>query len=392
MLAESLQIGVNLASSLAAIYTLPGTWALARWTWSAQRVIPSQVGPESDDPLLILVPAHNEAATLPHTLPALLEQVRKDGRAELVVIADNCSDNTAQIAQELGAMTLTRNDAEHKGKGYALAYAFNAFANFPWYLIVDADSTLDDQYLAKLRQKMASQPDAIQTCYEPTCAKEDRLAALKQWALHAFNVNRQRGRAQRDESVSLLGNGFAISSHSLKRVPYQAGSIVEDFEYQLSLQAAGLKISWLEEVAVHGEMPLGHGEAQQRARWEGGRIAMLRRYGLAMTSQLFHGDTRAWPALQELLLLPLSWHAVLLVIASLGGGLAGWIGLIGFLVLVAHAMQALMELPCHQRNAALKGLLPYLYWKLSQLPNILRSSGKNSPWLRSERHAERRNA
>lgn len=392
MLTESLHIAMGVAGTLSAIYTLPGTWALARWTWAARHRPAEQLGPESNAPILILMPAHNEAATLPRTLPAVLEQARQDGRTQLVVIADNCTDDTAEIALQLGAMSISRRDEQLRGKGYALSHALSVFPHFPWYLIVDADSTLDAQFLAKLRQSMAAQPDAIQARYEPLCEADDRLAELKQWALHAFNVDRQRGRAQLNESVSMLGNGFAVSAQTLQQVPYRAGSIVEDFEYQLSLQAAGLRIHWLEEVAVYGEMPTGNGEATQRARWEGGRIAMLRQYGGPLIRQLLQGNMRAWPALQELLLLPLSWHTALLGLALLGGGLATLIACIGLLVLAAHAALALAELPANQRRGALRGLPHYLLWKLAQLPRILRSSGKNSPWLRSERQAERRNA
>lgn len=390
MFIEPLHTLLSMISGMAAIYTLPGSWALARWSWAARTVHIAQRNSESNAHILILIPAHNEAATLPRTLPPIIEQAAQDGRCTVVLIADNCSDNTAEIAQQLGAITLCRNDDTARGKGHALAHAFHSFPDFPWYLIVDADSRLDDQFLSCLRQKLSEQPDAVQTRYEPDCAVDDPLANLKQWALHAFNVNRQRGRAHLGESVSLLGNGFAISADTLAKVPYQAGSNVEDFEYQLRLQAANLKIRWLEEVAVHGEMPYGQSESTQRVRWEGGRIAMLRQFGGYFSLQLFHNHRMAWPALQELLLLPLSFHSLLLGLACLGGNFSTVLGILGFLILIAHATQALLELKPSQRRGALIGLPRYMLWKLTQLPAILRGSAKNSPWLRSERQAERR--
>lgn len=391
MLIEPLQTTLSIASTLAAIYTLPGSWALARWSWAARKATIAQHHAESNTPILILIPAHNEAATLPRTLPPLLAQATRDGRCGVVLIADNCSDNTAEIARQLGAMTLCRNDPTARGKGHALAYAFRSFPNIPWYLVVDADSTLDEQFLPQLRKKLIEQPDVVQTRYEPDCAPNDPLAHLKQWALHAFNVDRQRGRANLGESVSLLGNGFAISSITLAKVPYHAGSNVEDFEYQLSLQAANLSISWLEDVAVHGEMPYGKSESTQRVRWEGGRIAMLRQYGGYFAKQLLHGNRTAWPALQELMLLPLSFHTLLLILACLGGYFSTVVGALGLLILIAHVTLALSELKPSQRLGALIGLPRYIFWKLLQLPAILRGSAKNSPWLRSERQAERRN-
>ncbi|QKJ67727.1 glycosyltransferase [Deefgea piscis] len=391
MLIEPLQTTLSIASALAAIYTLPGSWALARWSWAARRAAISQSAAESNANIIILIPAHNEAATLPRTLPPILALAEQDGRCTVVVICDNCSDASADIARQLGANALVRHNETARGKGHALAYAFQTLPDRPWYLIVDADSRLDPPFLSVLRQKISSNPAAVQTRYEPDCAAEDPLADLKQWALHAFNVDRQRGRANLGESVSLLGNGFAVSSATLAKVPYQAGSNVEDFEYQLRLQAANLKISWLEDVAVHGEMPYGQSESTQRARWEGGRIAMLRQFFGYFSRQLLRGNRSAWPALQELLLLPLSWHALLLALACLGGVISTGLGLLGVVILLAHVTQALFALPTRQRRGALLGLPRYLLWKLTQLPAILRGRAKNSPWLRSQRQAERSN-
>ncbi|QLG87792.1 glycosyltransferase family 2 protein [Chitinibacter bivalviorum] len=389
MLIETLQSTLGLASMAAAIYTLPGSWALARWTWAARHPMPSVQGPSSNEAILILVPAHNEAATIPRTLPPLMAQSKQDGNSVVVVIADNCTDLTAQIARDLGAIVLERHNETARGKGHALAYAFQTYPDTAWYLIVDADSSLDDDFLFKLRQKISEDPAAIQARYTPDCAADDPRATLKHWALQAFNINRQRGRAKLGESVSLLGNGFALSASTLNQVPYRAGSIVEDFEYQLALQAAGLKISWLEEVAVHGEMPSGSGEKTQRVRWEGGRIAMLRQHCLPLLKQITQGQHQAWSALQELMLLPLNLHALLLLIACLGNSWTSLMGVIGLLILIAHAGFALSELPAGERSTALLSLPRYLIWKLIQLPAILRSSTLNSPWLRSERQAER---
>ncbi|WP_373975561.1 glycosyltransferase family 2 protein [Chitinibacter sp. SCUT-21] len=388
MLIDAIHTTLSIAGSAAAVFTLPGTWALARWTWAARRQSAATGDKQSDTPILILVPAHNEASTLPKTLPRLVAQAERDGRCAVLVIADNCSDNTAEVARSLGAMTLCRNNTQLRGKGHALAYAFNAFANYPWYLIVDADSTLDEHYLAQLRRKIATQPDAIQSRYEPSCAIQDPLADLKRWALRAFNVVRQRGRANLGQSVSLLGNGFAISAHTLAQVPFQAGSIVEDFEYQLKLQAHGLKISWLEDSCVHGEMPQGKGEQTQRVRWEGGRLAMLRQYFMPSCKALVRGQRQYGLALEELMLLPLNLHLALLLLATLSTNPISILGLAGIVVMLGHIGLALSELKPQQRMGALAGFPRYFLWKLAQLPAILRSSAKDTPWLRSERQAD----
>ncbi len=78
--------------------------------------------------LAIIIPAHDEAAGIARTVDNLLAIARADGAADVYVIADNCSDDTAVIARAHGAQVLERNDLSRRGKGYALDYAFMALA------------------------------------------------------------------------------------------------------------------------------------------------------------------------------------------------------------------------------------------------------------------------
>ncbi|WP_297573715.1 glycosyltransferase family 2 protein [uncultured Deefgea sp.] len=375
----------------AALLTLPGSWSLARWTWAARRpAVSPHLAPVTEQ-ILILVPAHNEAASLPKTLSALVAQAQADGRCHVLVIADHCTDDTAQVARAHGAMVLERQ-ANERGKGHALAAAFALLPDVPWYLIVDADSTLDPHFLAVLRCKMAEQPDGIQARYAPHCASGDMNAPLKHWALQAFNVIRPRGRSALGEGVGLLGNGFALSNATLRRVPYRAGSIVEDLEYQLSLARANCKLAWLEDVAVYGEMPQGEHAKAQRQRWEGGRLAMMRSNLWPLIQGIGRGETQLWPALQDLLLLPLSQHALLLLLACSTGGWPLILGALGILVLIAHAAMALFELPRVMRCRAVLAAPMYIVWKIMQLPHIVRSSRSGASWQRSVRHIEQEKA
>ncbi|MCB5197352.1 glycosyltransferase family 2 protein [Deefgea salmonis] len=374
-------------AAVAALVTLPGSWSLARWTWAARRRSASPRLAPLNVQILLLVPAHNEAANLPQTLPRLVEQAQSDGNCNVLVIADHCTDNTAEVARACGAMVFERDEGG-RGKGCALAAAFAFLPDVPWYLIVDADSRLDANFLAVLRCKMAENPDGIQTRYEPDCASDDANAPLRHWALHAFNVIRPRGRAALGEGVGLLGNGFALANTTLQRVPYQAGSIVEDLEYQLSLAAAHCKLAWLEDVAVYGEMPQGDHAKLQRQRWEGGRLAMIRRNVLPLMLRICRGETHLWPILQELTLLPLIQHMLLLLLACIAGGWPLYCGLIGLFVLMAHIGMALLELPRAMRRAALSAAPMYIVWKIMQLPNIFRGSRSGALWQRSVRHIE----
>lgn len=388
---EYLLFGAQIFGALAALLALPGTLTLWRWTRAARRkpeavahgLLPSRAR------VMVLVPAHNEAALLPQTLPLLLDAVRQDGNSELVVIADNCMDGTARIACALGAAVLERHDTAHSGKGYALEFAFAHLAEqADWFLVVDADTQLSEGYFDALRQTLAQCPAGVQTRYLPQTVEQDWQAPLRHWALQGFNTLRPRARARLGEPIGLLGNGFVLSARTLSQVPYSGGSIVEDLQYQLALTRAGLVLAWCEEAVLYGEMPSGAGARVQRCRWEGGRFALLRDEFPALAKGMLAGDRCARCALEELLLLPLSLHLFLLLAGLAAPAPLSWTAMAGVLVLCAHAGLALQTLPSELRWAALRVLPRYLGWKLMQLPGIVRQMKRGAAWVRSSRQCE----
>ena len=102
----------------------------------------------------ILIPAHNEALVIARTLQQLLSQLRPDD--QLIVIADNCTDTTAQIVVALGATVLEREDSVNRGKGYALDFGIQYLASHPSevppevVVVVDADCWVESGSLDKL--------------------------------------------------------------------------------------------------------------------------------------------------------------------------------------------------------------------------------------------------
>jgi len=389
-MADLLLVLANGIGLVAIVLSLPGSVVLARWTWAARHKpapLPAPVIPCTDT-ITVLVPAHNESAILPHTLPGLLAAAREDGHSRVVVIADNCSDATVQVAEVAGASVLERTDTLQRGKGYALAYAIDNVAPTDWYLVIDADTHLGTDYFAHLRRALAAGPDGVQTRYLPLTSPDDWQAPLRHWALQGFNTLRPRARARLNEPLGILGNGFALSAASLARVPYQAGSIVEDLEYQLAFTDAGLRMAWCEEAVIYGEMPTGESARTQRQRWEGGRFALLRARGPALMRRWLGGDKNARYGLEELLVLPLSFQFMLLLVGMMAPAPLLVIPLAGLGILAAHAGQALGSLPRAMYLPALSALPRYLFWKLSQLPAIWAHSRGNTQWHRSSRSVE----
>ncbi|MBE9609560.1 glycosyltransferase family 2 protein [Chitinilyticum piscinae] len=392
MIAEVSLLLLQLAGFTAGLLALPGTLILWRWTWAARRAPLPRSGALNREPITMLVPAHNEAATLPLILPGLLAAARQDGACRVVVIADNCTDTTAMVARGLGAEVMERNDPVLRGKGHALAWAFASVPDSFWYLVIDADTRLGEGFFAALRRVLADAPAGVQVRYLPQTISQDWQGPLRHWALQGFNTLRPRARAQLGEPVGILGNGFVLAASTLQQVPYRAGSIVEDLEYQLALTRAGLRLAWCEDAIVYGEMPAGEGAKVQRCRWEGGRLALLRQQCLPQLRRWLAGDACGRHALEELLLLPLSLQLLLLTVALFAPAPLHWLAIAGLLVLAAHALQALSALPWPQQLAAVRILPRYLCWKLARLPETLRQSRRNAAWIRSSRQAEQKSA
>lgn len=345
----------------------------------------------------IVVPAHNEGSGLGRTLLALTQLARSDGDCRVVVVADNCDDDTAAVARAARVHLLQRHDPRRRGKGYALDYAFRQLApdGDAAYLVIDADSVPDANLLASVRRELGAGAGAVQARYTVLNGEANGRTRLAALGLAAFNVLRPRARARLGLSAGILGNGFALRPATLAQVPYRAASVVEDLEYHLLLLEAGLRVAFADDSSVRGDMPSGsQGMRQQRARWEGGRLRQLRARGPGLLRAVLHGHWRLLEPLLELALPPLGYHCLLLLLGAACAWGAGqpWLLaalLASLLLLAGHVLAAVRAagLPYGALWSLLR-LPAYLLWKLRQLGPILAGARRDSAWVRTNRHGE----
>jgi hypothetical protein len=338
--------------------------------------------------LSIVVPAHNEEALIGRCVRALL--VSAGSGAEVLVIAHNCTDATVAEAEAAGASVLILNDPRQTGKGCALSYGVDTMlaGNSDAMLVVDADSVVDAGLVLEVRRRLQTGARALQCRYEVYNSEDNQRTRLMALALYAFNVIRARGRARLGLSAGIMGNGFALHREVLLRIPYSAHSIVEDLEYHLALVRAGIRVAFVDTVAVRGEMPVtAKGAQAQRARWEGGRQRMMRKWGPELLAAVLRGDVRSLEPLLDLLALPIASEAILLLIAACLP--VPWLRLYAitaFGVLSFHIATAAVEGPgIWPALKALSTVPRYILWKLWSLPQIWRTSGVNATWVRTER-------
>jgi cellulose synthase/poly-beta-1,6-N-acetylglucosamine synthase-like glycosyltransferase len=376
-----------------ALLSLPGTLELLLLTLGG--VLPSRRLPETEANqaprhIGVVVPAHNEQASISPCVTNLLNCDKPSGKFSVYVVADNCTDDTAARAEAAGAQVLVRHDEQRRGKGYALDYAFNILLkqDIDAVLVVDADTVVEANFIRACEHVFANGADAVQCRYTVNNPQASLRTRLMHVAFLAFNVLRPRGRERWGLSVGISGNGFGLSRKTLQSVPYCARSVVEDLEYHLTLVRAGMRVRFIDATTVRADMPTGGtGTDSQRARWEGGRFRMMRELIPPLTQTVFRGRLRLLEPLLELLLLPLGWHVLLLLIALLiPFALTQGYALFGFGVVVLHVLAALWVGGGTIKDLAALASAPfYILWKLTQLPRLLKTAHKDATWIRTKR-------
>jgi len=395
LIAEFLLGAWKVFGVVAACVTLPGSvelLALSVASLFRKRSEAIQVGPTVWH-VAVVVPAHNEAASITSCVQSLLGAERGDMQVDVYVIADNCTDDTARVAADAGAKVLTRTNELERGKGHALHFAFTSLEPLDYHclLVVDADTTVAANFIVAAAGTMREGAHAVQARYLVRNQEEGVRTRLTDLALRAFNVVRPLGRERLGLSVGILGNGFGLRSETLRVVPYLASSVVEDLEYHLSLVGSGYRVRFVDQTAVFGEMPVrGEGVKTQRSRWEGGRLRMMYEKGPELLRGVLKGRLIFLEPLLELLLLPLAFHVTLLAVAiSTPLTVVRDIGLAGIGIVLLHLTAAIVVGGGSWRDIGTLAIAPfYILWKLILIPSLLRNARSNNAWVRTRRNAE----
>ncbi len=347
-------------------------------------------------PLAVVVPAHNEELLIATCVRSIL--AAGEPNVSVYVVAHNCTDATAQRAAEAGAQVLVLHD-EVGGKGTALDHGFNtALARgAQGVLVIDADSVVSSKLTSVISSRLAAGAAALQCRYQVANAESSARTRLSSLALLGMNVVRPRGRNRLGLSCGIFGNGFALAASTLRAVPYTANSLVEDLEYHLNLIDAGLQVGFVDDATVYGEMPDSSAAAEtQRARWEGGRMLMRRRWLLPLARKVIAGRLRLAEPLLDLLALPLATEGGLLCLVIL----CGWLGelrpllaygVAGLLTLAGYVCAAALLAPSPARSlAALASAPGYVLWKILLIPRTRLAARSGAAWVRTKRNTEDR--
>jgi cellulose synthase/poly-beta-1,6-N-acetylglucosamine synthase-like glycosyltransferase len=355
-----------------------------------------EVPPRSGS-VAVLIPAHDEAGGIGATLSALQEVTPPDTR--ILVVADNCTDDTAGIAREAGVEVVERRDPARRGKGYALAFGRDQLAaetTPPEVVIVlDADCRLSSGSLAALCREALIRGTPVQSVnlIEPDLAAPP-MVQISSFAMVVKNLFRSRGMQRMGGAALLTGTGMAFPWPLFAQAELATGSIVEDLSLGVEMTRAGHAPYLVEDAHVRSA-PAAIGDAlQQRRRWEHGFLDTLRQQALPVLwggmqrrarREILLGLHLLVPPLALLLAISAVAAAVLFGLAVLGAGSAPVITLstlLGVVLALVGAAWYFGGRTFLTAGALVRAPL-YILWKLPIYAGFLRKP--QASWTRTPR-------
>ena len=388
-----------LASLLLAAVALPNAViAVELFAGLRPRALRVPEGPVPDTvvpPTVVLVPAHDEAAGIGAMLARLLPLLPAGARA--LVVADNCTDDTAALARAAGAEVSERHDAARRGKGHALAHGRAVLAGrAPSVVIVlDADCVPEPGALERLARGAAATGRPVQASYlfEPRPAGSP-MVRISGFAFLVKNLVRQAGLARIGAPAVLTGSGMAFPWNRFADAPLATDDIVEDLAIGVALARGGAAPLFDAGATIWTAPAAGGATIAQRTRWEHGFVSTARRVALPLVSEglrrgrpglVWLGLHLAVPPLALLLGVDAAALAMLAALWALGasaGPLAGGAALVG-----AVGLGVVLAWARHGRAQVSAGALAraplYLLWKLPIYLKLVR--GAETRWVRTER-------
>jgi cellulose synthase/poly-beta-1,6-N-acetylglucosamine synthase-like glycosyltransferase len=344
---------------------------------------------------IIVIPAHNEEAVIGRTVAQLGAEAKEFA---ILVIADNCTDRTAEVARAAGTQVIVRDEMDRRGKGFALEAARAHLLNTPTdvVIVIDADCRIDRDSLHALAARAAR---SARPCQAVNLLIPDLngppLVQLSNFAFMLKNLVRQRGLMRLSGRAHLTGTGMALPWPQFAAANLGGSNIVEDLALGLELAERAAAPMLVEEATVWSPAASAEGTLVQRTRWEGGYVATAWKEGpSAFFRSLARSDGQGLCAALDLCVPPIALLVLIntavaaLALVAVMFGSEAWpvIVQLAIFVLAAFAI-ALAWFREGRRFATAASLLRlpfYVIWKLPLYARLLRR-GAPKEWLRPGR-------
>ena len=245
---------------------------------------------------MTIIPAHNEETVIGNLIESLKNLDYPKDLYDIYVIADNCTDNTAKVAKEAGAIVYERFDEKRKTKGFALQWFFKKKieedAPYDAFCIFDADNIVDKNFLKVMNRKLCQGEEVVQGYKDiknPSDSWVSSGYAIFYWTMHRFY---HLARYNIGLSPLMNGTGFMVKFDIIKPNGWDTKTLTEDIEFSLKQIIKGERLGWAKDAIVYDEQPVGFKQSwTQRERWTVGHMQCLKEYTKPLASAVVKNKT-----------------------------------------------------------------------------------------------------
>jgi 1,2-diacylglycerol 3-beta-glucosyltransferase len=262
--------------------------ALAAWSLCVRTSTREPQAEYGRHTFAIVIPAHNEEGGIAQAVKSCVGLDYPKDKYRIYVVADNCMDRTAQLAEQAGANCLVRTDPANRGKGYALEWAFARIVplGHDAVLVMDADCTLEADALRVFDRCLGEGAQVLQANDVVSNPNESPMTYVLAVGNVIENELFYAPKSRLGLAVFLRGTGMVFRREVLLEHPWQANSLVEDVEYTLGLLEQGTRVRFVQEVRVASPFPVNHQQLSvQRVRWAKGNIGFGESRALALVGK-----------------------------------------------------------------------------------------------------------
>jgi cellulose synthase/poly-beta-1,6-N-acetylglucosamine synthase-like glycosyltransferase len=344
----------------------------------------------------VLIPAHNEAEGIVATLRSILPQLEMHDR--LLVVADNCTDSTARIAADAGAVVIERTDVARRGKGYALDFGIRYLASVPpeVVIVVDADCLVANGGIDRLARVCGESQRPVQALYQMYAPLHATLQMrISEFAWMMKNWIRPLGNERLSLPCQLMGTGMALPWALISNASLAHAELVEDMKLGIDLAIAGHPPMFCPEVHVTSQFPeTAEAVSVQRTRWEHGHMGMiLREAPRLLMRSLTSRDMRLLGLALDLAVPPLALLVLLTMVVFILALTLSWMGLSAFpfiLVFIALGLLVMSVLIAWlgwgRRILSIGAFFLIPIYVLSKIPLYFKFwARRQKEWVRTER-------
>jgi len=231
----------------------------------------------------LLVAAHDEEMVIANMVKSLDALNYPREAYDVFVIADNCTDKTAQIARENGAIVYERFDTEKRGKGFALEWMFEKIFNmeqkYDYIGIFDADNLVDKNFLLEMNKQINKGYRVVQGYVDSKNPYDSWITCAYSFSFWSISRIFQLARHNLGLCCQLSGTGFVMATELLKKLGWGATCLTEDMEFTMKLALNDERVGWAHKAIIYDEKPIGlKASWKQRKRWMQGHADVASRF------------------------------------------------------------------------------------------------------------------